>query len=122
LTANGKVDRRALPDPEWFLSQRQDAYVEPRSEVQRTLASIWCELLGVDQVGLQDDFFNLGGHSLLAVQVVSRIRDRLGVELELRQLFEAPTIEELAQQIEPLPWLGKGEGSAAPGERERGHL
>ena len=121
LTANGKIDRRALPDPDWFLPQRQGAYVEPRSATQQQLAAIWSDLLGVDPIGLGDDFFELGGHSLLATQVVSRIRDVFSVDLGLRQLFDTPTIEELAAAIDAL--AGGGDDAArAGGERESGEL
>ena len=124
LTANGKVDRKALPDPDWFLSQRQGAYQELQTESQRRLGAIWRELLGVEQVGLEDDFFDLGGHSLLATQVVSRIRDDFGVELSLRQLFETPTVAELAEAVDALGWndSGDGEGDGIGGSRDVGDL
>jgi acyl carrier protein len=122
LTANGKVDRKALPDPEWFLSQRQGAYVAPRSATQQALAGIWCELLGIEQVGLADNFFDLGGHSLLAVQVVSRVRDRFGVELGIGQLFETPTTEELAACIDALAPDGDGRAADVRVPREVGEL
>ena len=124
LTANGKVDRRALPEPDWYLTQRKGAYVAPQSETQRRLSGIWCELLGLEQVGLSDSFFDLGGHSLLATQVVSRVRAAFGVEIGLRQLFETPTIEELAAHIDGLPRPeGIGAAAAPPGgERESGEL
>ena len=141
LTANGKVDRRALPEPDWYLTQRKGAYVAPRSETQLRLSGIWCELLGLEQVGLSDSFFDLGGHSLLATQVVSRVRAAFGVEIGLRQLFETPTIDELAAHIDALPrpagavsappgagaasapsGIGAGAAAAPSGERESGEL
>ena len=91
LTANGKVDRRALPAPEMGDLQRGE-YVAPRTELERRLCEIWEELLGVERVGIEDNFFELGGHSLLATRVVSRVRSALGRELPLRALFEHPTI------------------------------
>ncbi|MBW4594952.1 MAG: amino acid adenylation domain-containing protein [Brasilonema angustatum HA4187-MV1] len=98
LTANGKVDRRALPTPD-LNSQASDQYVAPRTPVEETLAQIWAQVLKVEQVGVYDNFFELGGHSLLATQLVSRIRDRFKVQLRLRELFNAATIAELAQSI-----------------------
>jgi acyl carrier protein len=77
----------------------QNAYVEPRNEIERAIANIWQELMGIDQVGIHDNFFNLGGHSLLGIQVISRLRNSLHVELSVRSLFEKPTIEELAGVI-----------------------
>ena len=111
LTPNGKVDRRALPLPEGR-SQVQQEYVAPRTPVQETLAEIWREVLRVEEVGIEDNFFELGGHSLLATQVMSRVRERFGVELPLRVLFESPTVAELAQRVE---WESRaGEGVMAP--------
>ncbi len=98
LTPNGKVDRRALPRPAPLL--RDDDYVAPRPGVEELLASAWADILGVERVGAHDDFFELGGHSLLAMQVVSRLRQVLDVELPLRALFEASTVAGLAERIE----------------------
>ena len=86
LTPNGKLDRKALPAPEaTALSVRE--YEAPQGEIEEALAAIWQELLRVERVGRHDNFFELGGHSLLAVQLISRIRATLGVELPLRELF-----------------------------------
>lgn len=124
LTANGKVDRRALPDPSWFLSQSQATFREPNSETERGLAAIWCDLLGVAQAGLDDDFFDLGGHSLLATRVLARVRETWRVELGLAALFELPTIALLAQQIDALAGLGDGppDGGGDDDDRESGEL
>ena len=97
-TPNGKVDRRALPVPE--LSREHSAtFAIARTPIEEMLALIWADVLGVELVGVLDNFFTLGGHSLLATQVISRVRTTMSVELPLRSLFEAPTIAELAQYI-----------------------
>ena len=99
LTPNGKVDHRALRAPDLRL-ELEGSFVAPRSPIEEMLASIWANILLIDLVGVDDNFFKLGGHSLLATQVISRVRDTLGVELPLRSLFEAPTIAELAERVE----------------------
>mgnify|MGYP002778537435 CR=1 FL=1 len=99
LTPNGKVDRQALPSPD-FTSVDLPT-LAPRTSVEAQLAQLWAETLG-RQVGISDDFFELGGHSLLATQLVSRIRDRLGVEVPLGVLFETPTIVAIAQYIDTI--------------------
>ena len=100
LTANGKVDRRALPTPDANQVALVGLDAEPRSPLEAKLASLWAELLGITQVGLHDNFFALGGHSLLATQLTSRLRDEFGMELPLHQLFAAPTIAQLVPLIE----------------------
>ncbi|MEM8933880.1 MAG: condensation domain-containing protein, partial [Acidobacteriota bacterium] len=91
LTANGKIDQRALPTPE-ALSAAE--HRPPRNDVEHAIAAVWAEVLGLDRVGLDDDFFVLGGHSLLATRVLSRTRDALGHEVPLTTLFEHPRFEE----------------------------
>ncbi|WP_240359113.1 non-ribosomal peptide synthetase [Pyxidicoccus trucidator] len=106
LTPNGKVDRDALPAPEEALSGTTgDDFVPPSTPTQEALAALWCELLGVRRVGARDDFFELGGHSLLSVQLSSRVRERLGVELPVAALFATPTLEALAARIDASPRL-----------------
>ncbi|MFN6500838.1 MAG: non-ribosomal peptide synthetase [Nostoc sp. DedQUE01] len=107
LTANGKVDRHALPIPETITFNNQD-YVAPRSQVEKLLAEIWAKVLGKEQVGVHDNFFELGGHSLLATVLTSRIRDTFQIDLPVRNLFETPTVEELAKYIDTMCWVAKG--------------
>ncbi|HEV2735650.1 MAG TPA: condensation domain-containing protein, partial [Longimicrobiaceae bacterium] len=105
LTPSGKVDRRALPEPE----AAGDAGAAPSTPVEEVLAGIWAEVLGVERVGAGESFFALGGQSLLATQVVSRVRQVFAVELPLRAVFEAPTVHELAERVEE---ARRGEGAA----------
>ncbi|HET8842843.1 MAG TPA: phosphopantetheine-binding protein, partial [Ktedonobacteraceae bacterium] len=100
LTPNGKLDRRQLPAPLW--SERSGvttALVAPRTPLEEMLVEIWQHVLGIEQIGVNDDFFALGGHSLLATQVIARLREILQIEIPLRALFEMPTIAALAEQI-----------------------
>jgi amino acid adenylation domain-containing protein len=100
LTANGKVDRRALPAPERLSQERKDGFVEAGTVTEQLLTQIWSEVLKAEPIGIHDNFFELGGHSLMAAQVVSRIRAAFQIELPLRSLFETPTIQSLAHAIE----------------------
>ncbi|MFM8858727.1 MAG: thioesterase domain-containing protein [Methylocystis sp.] len=97
LTANGKLDVRALPLPEVV---GEGDYRAPQTPTQRLIADLYGELTGASRVGLDDSFFALGGHSLLAMRLVARVREALGIELPLRALFEQPTVEDLAQILE----------------------
>nr|WP_283809171.1 non-ribosomal peptide synthetase [Tumebacillus amylolyticus] len=99
LNPSGKVDRRMLPEPEAVLADVRDLIVAPRTAEEMVIAEIWSELLGCEQVHIQDHFFELGGHSLLAMQVVNRIRKQLGLQIELKELFAAPTVEQLAEIV-----------------------
>lgn len=99
LTANGKLDRRALPAPDRSQSNRSLHFVAPQTTTEREIAAIWQEVLGLEQIGITDNFFELGGHSLLATQVISRLRETYRTELSVRSLFENPTIAQLAEQI-----------------------
>jgi amino acid adenylation domain-containing protein len=98
LTPSGKVDRRALPDPAEVEAERTASFVAPRDELEQQIADIWCELLGIREVGVMDDFFALGGHSLLATQAIMRVRRRYG-NVPLAAMFNAPTIASLADAI-----------------------
>jgi non-ribosomal peptide synthetase component F len=105
LSPNGKVDRKALPEPEVVEQSLEEIYVPPRSPAEETLAAIWAEILGHERIGIHDDFFTLGGHSLLALQVVSRIHKAFGVRIPVRHVFEAPTVGELMERIETTQWV-----------------
>jgi amino acid adenylation domain-containing protein len=101
LTRNGKVDARALPDPPESAPGAAE-HREPRTPTERALAAAWAEVLGVERVGLDDDFFDRGGHSLQAARLVSRLRAAVGVELPVRALFEARTLEAVAARADAL--------------------
>ncbi len=105
ISANGKLDRKALPDPEWESGSR----AEPEGEIEQAIARIWIDVLGLAHVSRHDDFFSLGGHSLLATRVASRLRQTLAVELPLAALFETRTIAGLAALIDR---HGRGDAAA----------
>jgi acyl carrier protein len=100
LTPTGKVDRRALPAPHPSRPELETPFVAPRSPIEEKLAGIWAQLLGLERVGVDDNFFDLGGHSLLTTQAVSRVRAGFGIELSLRSFFETPTVAGIAEIIE----------------------
>jgi amino acid adenylation domain-containing protein len=100
LNANGKVDRKALPEPD-FGSASYNGYMAPRTHVEATVADIWAEVLGVERVGIQDNFFELGGDSIVSIRVISRLRAAFGVDLSPRALFTHPTVGGLAEVIAP---------------------
>jgi amino acid adenylation domain-containing protein len=101
LSANGKVDRKALPAPDWESAGMADSAPRPpRTMTEELLAGIWAELLGLERAGVDDDFFASGGHSLLAARLTGRVRAAFGVELPLAEVFAHPTIAGLAREIE----------------------
>ncbi|HEX7332939.1 MAG TPA: amino acid adenylation domain-containing protein [Pyrinomonadaceae bacterium] len=112
LNANGKIDRRALPAPEYDGAVGVKSFEPPNTATEEVLAQIWESVLSVSRVGRKDDFFDLGGHSLLATQVISRVRQLFEVDLPIHYLFDNPTIAELAVHIDTA--LREQAGSSAP--------
>ena len=112
LTPNGKVDRKALPAPEKGSARTAAAYAPPTEGVETQIAAVWTELLSVERVGLDDNFFDLGGHSLLTVQLQRRLKDVLARPLALTDLFRFPTIRSLAE------FLG-GDGTSKTMEKSK---
>jgi amino acid adenylation domain-containing protein/non-ribosomal peptide synthase protein (TIGR01720 family) len=108
LTANGKVDRRALPAPEWTRDGIKRAFVGPTSKTERVLCAIWSELLGVKEVGVDDNFFELGGDSILSIQIVARAH-QAGLRLTPRHMFAHQTVRELAAVAVSVEELVRGE-------------
>jgi len=98
LTANGKVDRHALPVPEGR-PDLEEAYVMPKTEAERIIATVWQEILQIEKVGINDNFFSIGGHSLLIVKIQAKLNEILGKEISIIELFKYPTIKELAQYL-----------------------
>ena len=104
LMPNGKLDRAAVPLPDRE-AQSELSYVAPRDELEKQIAAIWQDVLQLDRVGLYDNFFDLGGNSLLVTQVVSRVRDRLGVNLSIADHFSNSRLDELATWVENARWV-----------------
>jgi acyl-coenzyme A synthetase/AMP-(fatty) acid ligase/acyl carrier protein len=107
LTPNGKIDRKVLPKPD-ATKQLATSYVAPSNDLELQIAEIWAEVLNLERVGIHDNFFELGGYSLLAIQIVSRLRKVLNVEILLPHLFELPTVYELARRVQVLRWAMEG--------------
>jgi len=99
LTPNGKVNRKALPRPDGSHANREGGFIAPRSEIERQIAGVWRQALGVEKIGVHDNFFDLGGHSLLMVQVHNRLRETLRADLPLVKLLEHTTISSLAKYL-----------------------
>jgi aryl carrier-like protein len=99
LSTNGKVDRNALPLPKIGSQEREVTFVAPRDAREQQLAQVWSEVLRVNPISIHDNFFDLGGHSLLIMQVLSRLRERFGVQVTVREVFERPTIAEIAELL-----------------------
>jgi surfactin family lipopeptide synthetase A len=107
LTPNGKVDRKALPAPDGDI-ERELEYVAPRTPSEEIIAHIFAEVLGIETVGIQDNFFEQGGHSLLATQLISRLRQSFEAEIPIKAIFELPTVAQLNQKISQLRVAGQG--------------
>src|SRR5262249_2788703 len=99
LSANGKLDRRALPEPE-FAASLETRSVSPRTTTEEIISAIWVEVLQLERVGIHDNFFELGGHSLLAMQIASRVAQTFGVEIALKTILGSPTIAELSRAVD----------------------
>ncbi len=104
LTSSGKVNRRALPEPEDSNSELDNTFVAPRNPIEKQMASIWCDVLGIEEIGLHDNFFNLGGHSLLAIKLLGDIENRLGLSMPLSSLFSHGTVGEFVAAIRQGRW------------------
>jgi acyl carrier protein len=98
LTPSGKLDRASLPAPEY--AGHEALYVAPRTPVEEALAQIWAGVLAVERVGVNDDFFDLGGHSLLIMRLIAHVRDAFGLEISIRDVFAAPTLQAQAAELE----------------------
>ncbi|MGH9334463.1 MAG: phosphopantetheine-binding protein [Vicinamibacteria bacterium] len=109
LARSGKVDREKLPR---VGPSKSEAPVPPRTETERKVAEIWCEVLGLEELSVHDDFFSLGGHSLLATRIVNRMERSFGVEVPLSALFESGTVSQMAERVEGMKGV----------DRERGEL
>ena len=103
ITANGKIDVRALPSPEEQQGKQKRDYIAPRNPEEEKLVAIWSEVLKIEQISVHDNFFELGGHSLLATQIISRIRNQFRVQLPLHSFLETPTISNLAEKVSQCP-------------------
>ena len=104
LNANGKIDRKRLPNPDALGVQGGQAFVAPRNEMETQIAAIWQEILGVESVGATDNFFEIGGHSLRVIRVLSKIRTVFGVDIKIEDVFNNPTIEYLAKEVSRKKW------------------
>ena len=125
LTPNRKVDRKALPVPAKVRPDLEEAFVASRTAIEQQLADIWQQVLGLDRVGIHDNFLDLGGHSLLATQIITRIREVFRIEVLLESLLEEPTIAKQAERIETLRWIAQNQQAASANwesDREDGEL
>ncbi len=119
LLPSGKVDRRGLPEPGHERPQLGAAFVSPQSEAERRIAAIWQQVLGVERVGVHDNFFDLGGHSLAAAEVHGRLREEMGSELPLLELFRHPTVQGLARRLQAAAGLDEPLAGQLGGLHER---
>ncbi|HEY9673078.1 MAG TPA: amino acid adenylation domain-containing protein [Waterburya sp.] len=125
LTPNRKVDRKALPVPNQIRPDMEEPFVAPRTAIEQQLANIWQQVLGLERVGIHDNFLDLGGHSLLATQIISRIREAFRIEVPLDTLLEEPTVAKQAERIETLRWIAQNQQASSANlesDREEGEL
>lgn len=120
LTPNGKLDRKALPAPERQINEKE--FMPPETAIEKTLAEIWCGVLGLDRVGIHDDFFETGGNSLLATQVMVRVTHTFECTIPLAKIFEKPTIAKLSQLIQNYQWANQTEHLDSDEDREMGEI
>ena len=113
VTPSGKADRMALPPPDETRPRLEKQFVAPRTPVEEAVADIWADAIGVDKVGVYDDFFDLGGHSLLATRLIGRLLEKYHIKLTLRNLFEAPNVAELTEHIEAMIWADQSQDAAS---------
>jgi acyl carrier protein len=97
--AEGKLDRHALPEPDWHARANMNVLVAPRNQVEQTLADIWSEVLGLDAVSVTDRFLDLGGDSLKAGRIVAQVNSAFGIQVPIRTLLEAATVEDMALSV-----------------------
>src|SRR5690242_2784038 len=122
-SSNGKLDRAALPEPGVDRPELESEFVAPRTPTEQVLAEIWASVLGLEEVGVTDDFFDLGGHSILVTRVASAVRETFGVELPLGVLFVHQTVAELAVMVEELileEIRGRMDSTRETGEKDHG--
>ena len=115
MMPNGKLDRRALPAPDRQRPALRVDYSPPCGPAEEQLVAIWCEVFGLDQVGVHDNFFELGGNSLMAVNLTTRVFHDFGVDVALREVFETPTVAEMAELVETTRWVAARPGLAVAG-------
>lgn len=122
LTPNGKIDRQALPPPDNRRPELLEQYAPPKSDTEQALAEIWAKALNIERVGVRDSFFDLGGYSNKALLVLMHVRNRFGVELPLKAIFELQTVARLAERVEAAMWLAKGVSPPVSSERVTGEI
>jgi acyl carrier protein len=118
LTSNGKVDKKALPNPEGLGISTGVEYVAPRNEMEEQLVNIWEEVLMKEKIGIQDDFFELGGHSLKATRVIAQIQKEFDIQLNIKELFVDPTISRLSSTIESFKLIKGQSGQIIESDEE----
>ena len=121
LTPNGKIDRKALP-PLKLIDNISSDFVAPQTDTEMKLANIWMDVLGIEKIGIHDNFFHLGGHSLMATQVVSRIRKEFGMEFPLANLLESATVESVGKRIDANLWAAQSATATTDSTRNQGVL